>query len=139
MGTWAIGPYGNDCAQDWVEDLQESKDLYFIEETLSNVLASEGAQELEAPYGEEGIAAAETLARLEGKGAPADEDTSEVDEWVTAVRPKYKHRADLVEKAGRVLDLVLSESSELRQLWEEAEEYADWRASVEGIKARLAS
>jgi hypothetical protein len=137
MGTWATGPFGNDFALDWAEDLHESNDLYFIADTLDNVLSPDNADYLEAPFGAEGLAAVETLLRLEGRGGVRDDDTAGIDEWVDIVRAKYKPRSDLVEKAGKVLDLVLSERSELRELWQESEHYDAWRATIADQKARL--
>lgn len=139
MGTWAVGPFGNDFAQDWAEDLQESKDLYFIEDTLNNVLQAETTEYLEAPFGAEALAAVETLARLHGRGGAADEDSSRVDEWVASVAARFKPRPDLADKARRALVLVLSESSELRELWQDSEHYAEWRASVEAMSARMSA
>ena len=139
MGTWAIGPYGNDFAQDWAEDLQESRDLYFIENTLNNVLQAETTEYLEAPFGAEALAAVETLSRLHGRGGPRDEDSAAIDAWVADVLPKFKPRADIAEKARRALELVLSESSELRELWEDSEHYAEWRAAVEDLQRRMAA
>jgi Domain of unknown function (DUF4259) len=137
MGTWATGPFGNDFAQDWAEDLHESNDLYFIGDTLDNVLSPENGDYLEAPFGAEGLAAVETLLRLEGRGGAEDDDSAAIDEWVEVVKGKYKSRPDLLEKAGRALDLVLSERSELRELWQDSEHFDAWRASVEDQKARL--
>jgi hypothetical protein len=139
VGTWAVGPFGNDFAQDWAEDLQESKDLYFIEETLNNVLQAETTEYLEAPFGAEALAAVETLSRLQGRGGAADEDSSRVDEWVAAVALKLKPRPDLADKARRALALVLSEASELRELWEDSEHYEAWRASVDELSARMSA
>ena len=136
MGTWAVGPFANDFAQDWAEDLHESNDLYFIADTLDNVLAN--ADHLEAPFGAEGLAAVETLLRLEGRGGVEDDDSAAIDDWVEVVQAKYKPRADLVDKAGQVLALVLSERSELRELWQDSEHYDAWRAAVLDQQARLA-
>lgn len=138
MGTWAVGPFGNDFAQDWAEDLQESRDLYFIEDTLNNVLQAETTEYLEAPFGAEALAAVETWSRLQGKGGPQDEDSAAVDAWVAEVQAKFsKPRADIADKAARVLALVLSEASELRELWEDSEHYEEWRASVTDLQRRL--
>jgi hypothetical protein len=82
MGTWATGPFGNDFAQDWAEDLHESNDLYFIGDTLDNVLSPDNGEYLEAPFGAEGLAAVETLLRLEGRGGVEDDDSAAIDEWV---------------------------------------------------------
>lgn len=140
MGTWAVGPYGNDFAQDWAEDLQESRDLYFIEDTLNNVLQAETTEYLEAPFGAEALAAVETWSRLQGKGGAKDEDSAAVDEWVAEVQAKLsKPRADIADKAIRVLTLVLSEASELRELWEDSEHFEEWRASVADLRRRLSA
>ena len=140
MGTWAVGPFGNDFAQDWAQDLQESKDLYFIEDTLNNVLQAETTEYLEAPFGAEALAAVETWSRLQGKGGAKDEDSAGVDEWVADVQAKLsKPRADIADKAHRVLTLVLSEASELRELWEDSEHYEDWRATVTDLQRRLSA
>jgi hypothetical protein len=137
VGTWAVGPYGNDFAQDWAEDLQESKDLYFIEETLNNALGAETTEYLEAPYAAEVLAAIETLARLMGKGGAQDDDSAAIDAWVAEVLPKFKTRTDLADKARRGLALVVSEGSELRELWQDSDNYQEWLASVEDLRRRI--
>lgn len=140
MGTWAVGPFGNDFAQDWAEDLQESRDLYFIEDTLNNVLQAETTEYLEAPFGAEALAAVETWSRVQGRGGAADQDSVAVDEWVAEVQAKFsKPRPDIAEKAARVLALVLSEASELRELWEDSEHFEEWRASVTDLQRRLSA
>ncbi|NVM79608.1 hypothetical protein FHW83_005449 [Duganella sp. SG902] len=135
MGTWAVDAFGNDYAQDWAEDLHETSNLDAVEDTLNTVLDS-GA-ELEAPFAAEALAAIEVLARLQGKGGPRTEDSAAVDGWVDARKAKAKPRADLAEKAVRAIERILSPESELRQLWEDSEHYADWRAAVEDLRGRL--
>ena len=140
MGTWAVGPYGNDFAQDWAEDLQESRDLYFIEDTLNNVLQAETTEYLEAPFGAEALPAVETWSRLQGKGGAKDEDSAAIDEWVAEVQAKLsKPRADIADKAARALALVLSDASELRELWEDSEHFNEWLASVTDLQRRLSA
>lgn len=137
MGTWAVDAFGNDYAQDWAEDLHETGNLDAVEDTLDTVLDS-GA-ELEAPFAAEALAAIEVLARLQGKGGARSEDSAPVDEWVDARKLKAaKPRADLAAKAAQAIERILAPESELRQLWEESGHYADWRASVEDLRARLA-
>lgn len=136
MGTWAVDAFGNDYAQDWAQDLHETSNMDAVEDTLNTAL-DEAAGELDAPFAAEALAAVEVLARLQGKGGVRSEDSARVDEWVDARKPKAKPRVDLAEKAVRVLDRVLSEQSELRELWEDSEHYAAWRASVEDLRARL--
>jgi hypothetical protein len=136
MGTWAVDAFGNDYAQDWAEDLKETSNLDAVEDTLDVALEEHG-DELEMPFAVEALVAIEVLARLQGKGGARTEDSAAVDAWVDARKPKAKVRADLAEKAGRVIGRVLSERSELRELWEESEHYQEWLAAVEDLRARL--
>mgnify|MGYP003946509243 FL=1 len=136
MGTWAVDAFGNDYAQDWAEDLAETSNLDAVEDTLDTALDT-GAGELEAPFAAEALVAIEVLARLQGKGGATGEDSAAVDAWVEARKPKARRRADLEDKALRVIARILSERSELRELWAESERYEAWRASVEELRGRL--
>jgi hypothetical protein len=136
MGTWAVDAFGNDYAQDWAQDLHETSNLDAVEDTLNTALDT-AAGELEAPFAAEALVAVEVLARLQGKGGARTRDSTAVDEWVDARKPKAKPRADLADKAARALDRILSNESELRELWEDSEHYEEWRASVEDLRARL--
>ena len=147
MGTWAVDAFGNDFAQDWAEDLHETTNMDAIENTLDTALADADADgELEAPLAAEALAAIEVLARLQGKGGERTEDSAAVDEWVDARKAAaaakgkspVKVRTDLAAKAQQALARIVSERSELRQLWHESEHYAEWRAAVDDLAARLA-
>lgn len=134
MATWAVDAFGNDFALDWAEDLQELKNMDAVEDTLNNALDNRDAV-LEAPFAAEALVAIEVIARLQGHWGERTEESAAVDAWVEQ-RPQ-KARPDLAEKAHRVIERVLSEQSELRELWADSEHYDDWRASVAELKARV--
>ena len=136
MGVWNIGPFDNDLALDWVQDLQESNDLYYIEDTLNNVL-DEGESFIPMPFACEALAAIDVLARLQGQAG--DEPMEDVDAWVDTVRKKFRRRADLVEKSLKALDLIVSDKSELAGEWAQTDEHAAWRGMVEQLRARVAA
>ena len=136
MGTWAVDAFGNDYAQDWAEDLAQTSNLEAVENTLDVALEDPGRM-LEAPFAAEALVAIEVLARLQGKGGERGDDSAAVDDWVDARKAKARVRADLADKAGRAIERILSEQSELRELWAESEHYADWRASVEALRGRI--
>lgn len=135
MGTWAVDAFGNDFAQDWAEDLHETSNMDAIENTLDTALAD--GEELEAPLAAEALVAIEVLARLQGRGGERTEDSAAIDEWVDARKAKAKVRTDLAAKAQLALARIVSDQSELRQLWEESEHYDAWRQSVDDLAARL--
>lgn len=134
MGTWALDAFGNDYAMDWAQDLHEYKTLELVETTLDNVIDSQET-ELEAPFAAEALAALEVIARLLGKRGEADPATAEVDEWVAACRKKVT--PPLLDKARLAFDKIGAEASELRQLWQDSEHYADWQADVADLRARV--
>jgi hypothetical protein len=134
MGAWSHEPFGNDTACDWSYGLLELSDLSHIEAALDKVLAV-GSEYLEAPDAEEAIAAMEVLAKLCGKGTQVDIYTEDVDAWVkkVAILPP----PPLLKKAQAALKRVLSSNSELLELWQEGEESAEWKESMEKLGAAL--
>ncbi|MCA1861503.1 DUF4259 domain-containing protein [Janthinobacterium sp. HSC-3S05] len=134
MGTWATDAFGNDYAMDWAQDLHEYKTLELVETTLDNVIDSQEA-ELEAPFAAEALAALDVIARLLGKPGEDDPATAEVDEWVAACKKKVT--PPLLEKARLAFERITAESSELRQLWQDSEHFADWQADVAALRARV--
>jgi hypothetical protein len=135
MGCWAIDAFGNDDAADWAYGLEECNDLSLIESTLDKVLAVTSEEYLEAPYASEALAAIEVIARLQGHWGERNAYTETVDSWVE--KTKLKPSQALMQKAYRTIERILSDQSELRELWEESEEFDAWRASVEELKSRV--
>ena len=134
MGTWATDAFGNDYAMDWAQDLHEYKTLELVETTLDNVIDSAEA-ELEAPFAAEALAALEVIARLQGQPGEDDPATAEVDEWVAACKKKVT--PPLLEKARLAFERITAETSELRQLWQDSEHFADWQADVADLRQRV--
>lgn len=134
MGAWDHTSFGNDDACDWGGDLRSHNDLSFVEATLDAVLDA-GEEYLEAPEASEAIAAAEVIARLQGRSATRDAYTESVDEWVAA-HPLTVPPA-LARKARAALDRILAEPSELHDLWAESKHFAQWKAAVTELKDRI--
>lgn len=132
MGAWSHEPFGNDDASDWAVDLEETKDLSLIEEALNNALETD--EYLDAPEASVAIAAIEVIAKLLGKGTQTDAYSEEIDKWVKSV--SIKPNSALIAKANRVLERVLDEDSELRELWEEVGA-DDWLNSVNALRKAI--
>ena len=134
MGAWSHDSFGNDDACDWGAQLADSEGLELIEAALDVVLAT-GGKYLEAPPASEAIAAAEVVARLQGNFGVRDAYSEDVDAWVgsTKLRPS---RA-LATKAQRVLDRILTQPSELLELWQESQEADAWAGAVRNLKDRI--
>jgi hypothetical protein len=136
MGTWSHEPFGNDTANDWAYELEDTTDFSVIDATLQTAL-DEGQEDLDADLAMEAIAAIEVLAKSLGHGTQTDVYTDKVDEWVDRI--SLKPSADLLQKAEQVLALVASDHSELKELWQESEEYELWANNLEQLNTILHS
>ncbi len=134
MGTWDVDSFGNDTACDWAYDLEETEDLSLVGDTLQRVINS-GDGYLEAGDAEEGVAAAEVVARLKGNFGARNAYTETVDAWV-AENPVTPPR-NLVDSAMRALERISSPPSELREQWEESEDFEKWRKSLADLMRRV--
>lgn len=136
MGAWDMDSFDNDTACDWAFDLEDSEDLQFVIKTLDEIPLNSD-EEVDADDACCAIAACEAIARLKGNWGRRDAHSEPVDKWVEA-HPTQPGE-ELISKATAVLDRILGDNSELRDLWEETEHYGVWRASVENLRNRTAS
>ncbi|WP_423205714.1 DUF4259 domain-containing protein [Pseudomonas kribbensis] len=132
MGTWSIHAFGNDEAADFAIELSESSNLDLIQSALEDVIAAD--EYLEAPEADRGIAAAAVLALLNGQEIPGALDEA-ISTWVKSQTTKPS--SALLTKAQVVIERVLSENSELAELWIESDEYESWQDGLRLIKASL--
>jgi hypothetical protein len=90
---------------------------------------------LEAPDASQAIAAVEAIARLQGNWGRRDAYSETVDSWVQNV--KLAPSASVAVKSHKVLDRILSEPSELLELWQETDELDAWCSAVKDLRARV--
>ncbi|WP_417067100.1 DUF4259 domain-containing protein [Niveibacterium terrae] len=134
MGAWSHEPFGNDDANDWAYDLESVNDLSLVETALDQALEAEDY--LEAPEASTAVAAVEVLAKLRGRGTQTDSYTKKIDEWVKSVN--IQPGPELIKKAMRLLARVVSENSELKELWDEAGP-DEWVASITALHKAISS
>jgi hypothetical protein len=134
MGAWGAGVFENDDAADFVLEVVDGASLSPIETAINRVLQIE-KEYLEAPDAAQALAAVAILVRLKHRSAPAGDGTPELNEWVA--RTKLVPTEDLAEKARHAIQRVLTEPSELLELWSESGEFVDWKASTESLAAQL--
>jgi hypothetical protein len=130
MGSWGTTSFENDTALDWLAELDDGDSV----DGLFDALDIADRAYLEAPDGEQVIAASEVVAALGGR---ASEDLpEEIISWVA-------RHPDLSAGSYRAmslaaLDRVLAEDSELLQLWSEGgDEALAWRRGVEALRERI--
>ncbi|MHA5052508.1 DUF4259 domain-containing protein [Streptomyces sp. SD15] len=122
MGTWDVGPFDNDTAADFCGDLDEAaagEREGIVRGILTHVIDAAGY--LEAPESEQAVAAAALVAAQCPGGEPAD--------------PVYGPEEPLPDLTGlrdlalQALDRVMTDPSELMDLWAESDG-GPWRASI---------
>lgn len=134
MGAWGLGIFDNDTACDWAYSLEESNDLSVVESAIDAVL-SEESDYVEASEAEEALAACEVIARLKGHFGERNSYTETVDNWVSSNRIEVPQA--LIEKAKGAIARILSDSSELVELWKESGDYEEWKRTVENLLSRI--
>jgi hypothetical protein len=134
MGAWGCGTFENDTACDFADTVAGENGLVVLEQALDRVLAT-GTNYLEAPDAEEGLAAADIVARLNGTASAQTSYTATIDAWVE--RSKLTPSKALIEKAQCSITRILTEPSELFELWQQSPDFEAWRRSVEEISKRL--
>ncbi|RBP08551.1 uncharacterized protein DUF4259 [Roseiarcus fermentans] len=133
MGAWGTGIFDNDTAADFAGAVAESGGVPALEAALDRALAA-GDVYLEAPQAEEALAAAEIVARTSQPSAGPDPYTASVDAWIAANHPQVG--AALRDKARRAIARVLTEPSELLEVWMESGQYEAWAHAVRDVSSR---
>jgi hypothetical protein len=96
-------------------------------------LDAAGNEYLEAPEGSCILAAAEVILALKGK--PRPDLPEEAAGWVA--KHATLDAGKLVGRAVQAIDRVLGEQSELKDLWQETDDFAAWSADVQQTRAAL--
>ncbi|RYG97568.1 MAG: DUF4259 domain-containing protein [Alphaproteobacteria bacterium] len=133
MGAWGSGSFDNDDAGDFLSDATESGDLSLLLEVFDNVLTS--TEYVEAPDATQAIVAAEIVAAALGRSTLAAQREEDLTRWLARIRPTID--GELAGKARNALARILAPNSELRELWEESEDFSDWQASVTELQQQL--
>ncbi len=135
MGAWATDSFSNDDAADWFGDLEAQGDFSTVEAALDAVIDC-GEDYLEAPDGAAGLAAAEVVAAAFGRAGEAAKTHEGLMSWLAG--SNVPPSPDVIPKAIAAVDRVVTEPSELMELWQDSDDYEAWQADVADLKARLA-
>ena len=133
MGAWGDRAFDNDAANDWAYGLGDVDDLSLVEAAFREVEAV-GADYLDSDVACDALGACEVLARLLGNPGYTNSYTEKVDQWVAT--HSLTPSSALLERASAVIDRILGENSELRDLWKDTGD-DDWHKSVEELRARM--
>lgn len=133
MGAWNYAVFDDDTAYDALEDLKASSEIIAdMEKYFDEVIQAEYIGYDEGHYALVSAAVMDSV--INDIHYRCDEE--DYFEWITSL--KHLDFSHLKQKAVKAIDAVLSDSSELRELWEENEElYNSWREDKLSIQERL--
>lgn len=133
MGAWNYGVFDDDIAYDALDDLRESLEIITdMEKYFDAVIGAEYVEYDEGCYALISAAVIDSVFN-ETQYRCDDEDYFE---WVKTL--KSFDFTPLKQKAIAAIDAVLSDSSEIKELWEENKElYSAWREDKISIRERL--
>jgi len=136
MDAWSSGPFDNDTSSDFADAVGSRDDLAAVEAALDKALAAGSDTPLDVAAGAIAVAAAEILTLLAERPSDETEYPDEIEEW--AAESEHEPSDALLAKAIRALDRVITQPSELLDLWSQSEDFADWQAAIADTKRRLA-
>jgi hypothetical protein len=134
MGAWGPGIFENDTPCDFALNVAYGDGIGLLNEAIDRVVGS-GENYLEAPEAEEGLAAADIIARSRGSTGQQTAYTASIDSWVA--NSKSVASDELVNKAKQSIARILREPSELLELWAESADFDHWKRCVEEVAERL--
>lgn len=129
MGTWGLGSFENDVAQDWAADLLDIGEE-LIPEAFDRVKEFQDDY-LEAELCSFALAAAEVVAALNGK--PGSDLPQEISDWVQG-RPAPT--AELLASARNAVSAI-TRDSELRENFTDSGELEEWEPRIADLSRRL--
>ena len=131
MGANGAKSFENDDASDWVYDLTEANGPDLLSEAFAVVEKMDFA---DAPDSCIALAAAEVVAAAKGK--PSVDLPDEVRTWLED--QEHLDAFKKLDKRAAKVAKKIQAKSELRDQWEESDDWHNWQMAVEGLLKRLA-
>lgn len=133
MGAWDFAVFDDDTAYDVLDDLKESSDIIKdMEKYFDDVIEADYVEYEEGYYALVSAAVLDSVMN-DTQYRCDDEDYFE---WIKSL--KRIDLTSLQSKAIKAIDVIISDKSELKELWEENEElYSSWREDKRSIQKRL--
>lgn len=136
MSAWGTGSFENDSALDWMDKLEDYRNIDLIKSTLvqaiDNDLVIYGDGFVDTAAVDTAIAAAEVVAAL--KDHPSEFLPTPIKEWIR--NHNIYIDDNILELAIRVIKRA-SNTYELRDLWADPTEHNEWKRVVEDLRLRL--
>ena len=136
MGTWQVGPFDNDTAMDFFDEVEETPDPQLAEklrEVLTAVVERPGKVELNEGH----VAVAAACLVAAGRSRQAVTGNPAVDGWLAGHRPQVGAEEQRIALAA--LDRVTGPDSEWMDLWATSGSEAALQVRLDSLRGVLAA
>ena len=134
MGAWGHLNFENDTALDLVYEIEE-KGVDRIKNAIEAVNSREEDSFLDSDLCSEALAAIEYIAAAKDKGS--EDFPEDAEEWLTpANKESLLAIRNLIPKSKQAIDRI-QHNSELKDLWEETEDFNEWTKALEDLATRI--
>jgi uncharacterized protein DUF4259 len=125
MGTWGVGAFENDHANDWSGALVGESDFAPIEDAIDQALKSQAGRSIDLDDAIEAVTAAAIVASA--RGHRGVELPSHIGDWLA--EQAYQPDEELAARAAQAVERI-AEQSELREEWEAK---SSWLKEMSGL------
>jgi hypothetical protein len=135
MGAWGHTNFDNDTAQDFVAEVDENG----IDRIISAIEVIKTIEEdayLDSNLCTEALAAIEYIATA--KDRMAEDFPEDAEDWVTAHKDQLLTIRGIVAKSQQAIDRIKN-NSELKEAWEETEDFEKWNNVLDDLNTRISS
>lgn len=134
MGAWGTLNFENDTALDFVYEIEE-EGANRIKIAIEAVNSREEDSFLDSDLCSEALAAIEYIAAAKDK--VSEDFPEDAEEWLTpANKENLLAIRNLIANSKQAIDRI-KHNSELKDLWEETEEFEEWNKVLDGLVTRI--
>jgi hypothetical protein len=131
MGAWGHRFDENDSAADWIAAFEDAPSWSHIQSALQTILEADDVYDLDTDETSAALVAGEIVAAALGRANERLQPN--IQQWVAANALEIE---SLQTDAAKAAALIKSDS-ELRELWDDSEDAAEWIATVDDLISRL--
>lgn len=135
MGAWGHLNFENDTALDFVAEVEE-EGVDKIKSAIEVINSIEEDAYLDSYLCTEALAAIEYIAAA--KDRIAEDFPEDAEEWLKAHRASLLTIRGIIAKSQQAIDRI-KHNSELKELWEETEDYEAWNKVLDDLNSRISS
>lgn len=134
MGAWGTLNFENDTALDLVYEIEE-EGANRIKIAIEAVNSREEDSFLDSDLCSEALAAIEYIAAAKDK--VSEDFPEDAEEWLTpANKESLLAIRNLISNSKQAIDRI-KHNSELKDLWEETEDFEEWNKVLDGLVTRI--